>query len=799
MLNPRPRLYRAQSKSATRPSGPRCGSTFRPGRFAGAVVALAVLVAGCTGGAAKIPVANQSTPRSASASAATSAPTATSASRATSGPTATSAGTGEPVQSGPSTTPGAGAGTSSVPVVPSTPPARSPDHSVKNLDWPFYGNDQGGMRFQDVDQINASNVGQLTPAWIMHMHVGKPATSLETQPIIVGGTLFASSPHDHVFALDAVTGAVKWTYSPTDMPPLFALALCCGQTNRGVAVGDGKVYIARLDDVLVALDAKTGKVAWKTRTADFHQRYSQTMAPQFVDGKVVVGSAGGEYAARGFVAAYDSKSGQQIWRFYTTKPGTWGGEAWKHGGGTVWTTPEVDPKLGLIYAHTGNPSPDINGSKRPGANLYTSSIVALEIRTGHLRWYFQEVHHDLWDYDAAQPAQLYTIKRGNDVIPVIGQAGKDGYYFDLDRRTGKPVLPVREVKVPTTPSWQHPYPTQPESGIRLVPNVVGSTPPGFGSAPMWTPPREQPLWEQPGAENSGPEWSPGAYSPRTKYAYIPSGGYSPWLYRSSPAEVNSYGSTGTPPAVPKLKTYGLFNAVDTVTGKIAWRNKTSGIVVSGTAVAGDLVFFGLDDGTYQAHDAQTGKTLWSWHSTMKGIGGANGAGAVYMVGGREYIVMPFGGNSHIRADNGATVSPLGDALIAFALPTNKPSAPRIVDATPVQVPVGAPTGVAGTPAPPASARVIEIKAHDLNYYPDHFTVKAGERVAVHVIDTGLLPVGFAVILPGRSIGLSAPLPPGQGTYFAFTAPKKPGGYTYYSSIQPDKDYASGGLITVTPN
>lgn len=666
----------------------------------------------------------------------------------------------------------------------------------KNVDWPFYGNDQGGMRYQDLDQINRSNVARLRPAWILHMHVANPDTSLETQPIVVGGTLYVSSPHDHVFALDAATGRIEWTYSPTDMPPLFSLALCCGQVSRGLAVGEGKVYIARLDDVLVALDAKTGKVAWKSRTADFHQRYSESMAPQFVAGKVLVGSAGGEYRTRGFIAAYDATSGKQLWRFHTTQPGTWGGDAWKHGGGTVWTTPEVDPKLGLVYAHTGNPSPDVNGSQRPGKDLYTSSIVALDVATGTLKWYFQEVHHDIWDYDAAQPGQLYTVETNGESIPVIGQAGKDGFYFVLDRRTGKPVFPVYEVKVPAAPAWQHAYPTQPQSSIRLVPNAVTQVPVGFRAAPMWTPPRRQPLLQQPGAENARPEWSPGAYSPRTHDAYIPSGGYSPWLYDAMPNEVNFYGSTGSPPTIPKLSTYGLFTAVDTRTGKIAWRIKTAHIVVSGVAVAGDLLFWGLDDGTYLAQDARTGKTLWKWHSALPGIGGANGAGAIYLVGGREYVVMPFGGNSHIRGDNGATTSPLGDALVAFALPGKAGGEPRVVDAQPVQVPVGAPAKVTGSSIRPAGTRIVEIVAHDFNYYPNRFRVKAGQQVAVHIVDTGNLPIGFAVDLPTGAIGLSRALMPGMGTYFAFRAPAKPRDYAIFSSIQPDTYYASGGTMTV---
>ena len=672
-----------------------------------------------------------------------------------------------------------------------------PPGGQHTLDWPFYGNDLGGMRYQNVDQITPTNVAHLTPAWIFHTNVMNKETSFEAQPIEVAGTLYIASPHDHVFALDATTGALKWTYNPIDMPPLFRLALCCGQTSRGVAVGAGRVFVARMDAVLVALDAATGRVEWETRVADWHKKYAENMAPQVVAGMVLMGSSGGEYQKRGFLAAYDAATGRQLWRIHTTLPGaSWAGASWQRGGGNIWVTPEVDPQLGLIYAHTGNASPDINGSRRAGDNLYTDALLAVDLRTGAVRWHFQEVHHDIWDYDTAQPAQLYTLVKNGQSIPVIGHANKDGFYFILDRRTGQPVYPVREAPVPTKPEWQHPAPTQPESTIVLIPQAVESTPPGLTAAPLFTPPQEQPLLEQPGAEISGPEWTPGAYSPRTRYAYIPAGGYSPWLYHATPTEVNSYGSTGSPPAVPGLKSYGLFDAVDTTTGRIAWQTRVPDVTISGAVVAGDLVFWGLDDGTFLAQDAGTGRILWRYHSHLAGVGGANGSGAAYVVGGREYVVMAFGGSSHVRGDTGMTASPLGDALIAFALPREGQSAARVVTAQPVQVPLGAPAAVSGVARPPAGSTVIELKTHDLIYDPHSFTVRAAARVAVHVMDDGLLPASFAVNLPTGAIGLAQPLNPGQETYLAFTAPQRPGAYEFFDAIQGDKGYAPAGIMRV---
>jgi glucose dehydrogenase len=202
------------------------------------------------------------------------------------------------------------------------------------LDWRFYGNDPGGMRVADVDQVNVANVAQLAPAWILHTNVANDHTPLEAQPIAVDGTVYVSSPHDHVFAADASSGDIRWTYSPT-MPVLSELAICCGQTSRGVAVGGGKVFIGQLDAKLVALDAKTGGIAWHIQVAGPGEKWTVTMAPQYVDGKVFVGASGGEFMKRGFIDACDAGSGQRLWRFNTVpgprEPGneTWSGDSWQ--------------------------------------------------------------------------------------------------------------------------------------------------------------------------------------------------------------------------------------------------------------------------------------------------------------------------------------------------------------------------------------------------------------------------------------------------------------------------------------
>src|SRR5882724_8100596 len=497
---------------------------------------------------------------------------------------------------------------------------RSSTAAALNLDWPYYGNDLGNSRYQDVDQINPSNVARLKPAWIFHTGVLDPDASLEVSPIMVNGTLYLTSGHDDVFALDAATGQEKWAYRPLaeDMTPLEQLTICCGQANRGVAVGNGKVFIGRLDDVLVALDANTGAVLWKSTVVDFHDNFSITMATQFVNNLVIVGVSGGEFQVRGQVVAYNAETGAEVWRFFTTAKGTWGGDSWKHGGATLWNTPAVDPALGLIYINTGNPSPDLNGVRRIGQNLYATSIVALDLSTGHVRWFFQEVHHDLWDYDSAQPVLLFTLEKNGQTFPALGHCGKNGNYYILDRRNGQPLFDVDELPVPTKPAWQHPWPTQPVSSVEpltplgFVPGTIdlNKLPPGVTLAPQYTPPSRDTVLISPG-DDGGAEWPPAGFSPRTKFIYYGTR-YEPSTFVTAPNNTEGIGSAFEE-KVPGVKAFGIFGATDTATGKTAWKIHVRQPAKSGLLVAGDLVFFGEGNGKFHAVDAVTGAILWTFN------------------------------------------------------------------------------------------------------------------------------------------------------------------------------------------
>jgi PQQ-dependent dehydrogenase (methanol/ethanol family) len=536
--------------------------------------------------------------------------------------------------------------------------------SHENLDWQHNGKDWANQRFQDVDQINPRNVSKLKPAWIFHTGIFDPNMSMEMTPIEVDGVTYITTGDDDVFALNAATGKKIWHYHPTDLPKLSTLPICCNNDNRGVAIGHGKIFDARLDATLVALDAKTGKVVWKSIVDLSSNGAAITLAPQFADGKVIVGVSGAEFGARGHVDAYDPDTGKLLWRFWTTEPTSWAGDSYLHGGATVWGTPSYDPNLHLLYFTTGNAYPWPWAGDREGTNLYSSSIVAVDVRNGELAWYFQDAHHDVWDFDGPQPTVLFDLKG----TPAIAHTSKTGYMFILDRSTGQSLYPYSEVAVPTTPAWQHPWPTQPVSSIESITEhqVSGPLPAGFVAAPEWTMVDAKPLVFQPYADG-GMEWPPAAYSPRTHFIYSHSR-YVPTNIgvTDAPADNQQCPVSATCTitggfAFPQTLR-GVYGATDTRTGKVAWKFPVNGAPPdSGVSVAGDLVFFGDSTGLFHAADARTGEILWTFDaSTVPNAGGANGGAAIYAIHGREYVVYGFGGNPGESPQ-------LGDAVIAFAL------------------------------------------------------------------------------------------------------------------------------------
>ena len=581
-------------------------------------------------------------------------------------------------------------------------PSRLFADTPKNLDWPNHGNDLHNTRFQNVDQINRSNVKQLRPAWVFHTGVLDPLAELQVSPIVVNGRMFVTDGHDHVFALDAATGKLIWAYRPIetdDMPPIDQMIVCCGRNNKGVAVADGKVIYGRLDNVVVALDAGSGRPVWKTRLANTKTGFAINNAPQVADGIAVISLSGGEFEVRGQVFGLRVGDGHVQWQFQTTDPASYGfpaSDQFKRGGAAVWNPVTIDRDLKQVYMPTGNAAPDILGEDRPGDNLFATSILSLDLQTGKHVWHFQEVHHDIWDYDSAQPAVLFPVTRGGTTFKALGHCSKNGQYYILDRTNGKPIFPVVEVPVPQDPAFQHAAKTQPFS-VAVEPltplTFVRPNDTGFPAVPQYTPPGEKEFVMVPG-DDGGCEWGPAAFSPRTKFVYYGTR-YEPTTFKTrsgnkdtipTPTGDLHLGSRFTN-RVPGSHPFGLFGATDTRTGKIVWTFPKVGKnfalapgekeilpTKSGLTVAGDLVFFGEGNGKFHAADAETGNILFTFEprkSKIPNVGGAAASPSVYVANGREFVAYAFGGNVPDR-NNFAIVDPdsgkVGDAIIAFALP-----------------------------------------------------------------------------------------------------------------------------------
>jgi alcohol dehydrogenase (cytochrome c) len=505
--------------------------------------------------------------------------------------------------------------------------------------WRLHGRTYDNQRFSPLTQISKDTVGQLTLIRTLHTGVNN---SFEDTPIEVDGVLYTVTATNHIAAWDAVSGQQLWAWQPDKLDYTEA---CCGPQARGVAVAYGKVYTALFDGHLVALDAKTGKLVWETDPAKTHpepqQYYTYTQAPQVYDGMVFVGTAGAEYETRGMVEAYDAGTGRKIWEFRTTaapgEPGgdTWHGDAWKFGGGSVWNTPTVDVKNGLLVLSTGNPNPDYQGETRPGDNAYTDSLLALHVKSGKLAWWYQEVPHDLWDYDASAPVMLFDSKDANGrMVPAAGEAGKVGNVFIVNRLTGK-LLHKSEPFVDQSPNMFTPPSRE---GTTLLPGVSG-----------------------------GSLWQPPAFSPRTGYFYV--------LGANIPMTFTTIDFKDSKPGGPWVGRHtggvmkradgpqsGTLTAIDVNSGKIAWQYKSPQPMFGGVlATASDLVFAGEMNGDFSAFDARSGAKLWSHHFDK----GACSPAITYRVQRMQYLAV---GANGCRGGHVPLGSPLyTDEVAIFAL------------------------------------------------------------------------------------------------------------------------------------
>ena len=524
----------------------------------------------------------------------------------------------------------------------------------KDMDnWLLHGRTYDNQRFSPLTQINKTNVRHLLPVSIIQTGI---ANSFEATPLVVNGILYISTAGDYVQAYDAATGRPMWSYRPD----VKFSDLCCGLQSRGVAAAYGKVYLAQLDATIVALDAKTGQELWKSKYDETLPPdsvfYSYTMAPQVYDGMVVVGSAGAEYPSRGFVQAYDARTGKLIWRFRTTAaPGEPGGDSWSgdshlRGGGSVWSTPAVDPRNGTIGFAVGNPNPDVDGHDRLGDNAYTDSIVGIDAKTGKLKWWNQQVPHDVWDYDSAAPVIFMDAKDKNgNIVPAAAEANKQGNVYIVNRLTGERLR-------------------KSDPFVLQSANFMTAPPPAATGHIVVYP-----------ASNGGSQWSPAAYSPRTHDFYVM--GVNEASYYST-SEVEPY-RPGTPVTHQVMGGHlgflmnqeentiplsGTFSAVNVDTGKIDWQDKTEFPMVGGVlATASDLVFTGEMNGNLDAFDAQNGQKLWSFN-----LGVPVGAPPItYRVNGVQYVAVAAGGLSangwpRVMAKLGRPA--YGDVIAIFALP-----------------------------------------------------------------------------------------------------------------------------------
>jgi alcohol dehydrogenase (cytochrome c) len=513
--------------------------------------------------------------------------------------------------------------------------------------WLTYGRDYTNQRYSPLAQITTANVSSLRAAWIYQTGISRLG-SFETSPIVVDGVMYLTSPYNSAtVALDARTGQQIWRYEhkPSITSPIY----CCGPNNRGVAISGGTVYQGTLDARLVALDSKTGAVKWDVEVADPEAGYSETMAPLIVDNSVIIGISGAEYGIRGFVRAYDKNDGKPLWTFYTLPDKGWEGDfsaktgegedlkrdipaekaamaqygdAWKRGGGSVWMTPAYDPASHNIFFAVGNPSPDLDGTVRPGDNLYTESIVAVDARTGDYKWHYQEVPHDVWDFDATSPPVIVKLKNGKTAV---AEAGKTAFVYVLDAETGKLIRKSDEF------NRHENYFVQPTAeGVRMLPGA-----------------------------NGGSEWSPTAVNPNLGYMYV-LGLEQPMNYitHSAPLEKGKLWLGSAFKAVPGEKQFGTFTAINLNTGKRAWQVTTEQPMIGGAlATAGNLVFTGEGNGHFNAYDARSGKVLW----TFQAGAGCNAPPVTYMLDGKQYIAVACGGNFQLGY-------PLGAAVFMFALP-----------------------------------------------------------------------------------------------------------------------------------
>jgi quinohemoprotein ethanol dehydrogenase len=542
--------------------------------------------------------------------------------------------------------------------------------------WWTNGGNLFNQRFSPLDSLNRGNVSELKAVWRASLGSGiTPRAGNQAQPLVHAGVIYIATGENDAFAVDVDSGEILWKYD-ADIDPNVARP-CCGWAVRGLGLGEGKVFVGRLDARLVALDQQTGEVVWDIQAEDPAVGFSITSAPLYHDGLVITGFSGGDLGTRGRVNAYDASSGELVWRFYTVPgPGevgheTWPADSdvWRYGGAAVWQTPALDPELGLVYFSTGNPGPVLNGNLREGDNLFSVSIVAIDAATGEYRWHFQQVHHDIWDYDSPNPIILFDAEYDGAMRRGLAQAAKTGWVYILDRETGEPLIGIEERPVPQEPQ-QKTSATQPfPIGDAFVPQLIDIPLEGFklvNQGRIFTPFKddEPVLWKPLAAAN----WPPSSYDPASNVMFICATD-SMWGavggdpdYPVEPGALYS-GSTVARVNAPRR---GIFAAMSLTTNRLVWQQQWTDTCYSGSVVtAGGLLFVGRNDGRLTALDKDTGDLLWEFQTD----GGVNATVSTFMHRGRQLVTVLAGGTALARSKK-------SDGLWLFSLDGEIESLPR---------------------------------------------------------------------------------------------------------------------------
>ena len=484
--------------------------------------------------------------------------------------------------------------------------------------WLTYSGSYDGHRNSSLSQITPANAGGLRLLWMRQYDTTDP--SIETSPLVVGNYMFVTAPPNRVEALDAKSGATIWSYE-RQLPE--KLSLCCGYANRGLAVLGQTLFLGTLDAHLVALDIKTGQVRWDAKVADSKAGYSITSAPLAIKNLVITGVAGGEFGIRGFVEAFDAQTGKEVWKFYTVpEPGqtgaeTWEEDSWKTGGASTWLTGSFDPETNTIYWPVGNPSPDFEGDSRDGDNLYSNCVVALDADRGTLHWHFQFTPHDLFDWDATEILVLFDKTVEGKRKKYLAQANRNGFYYLIDRETGKFAMAKAFVKE----TWANgvdsngrprvnPNTLPTPRGTTVYPGVVGAT-----------------NWESP------------TYSPQTGWIYVPGLERGAIFYKNhSNFHAGDLFLGGSYENLPDERPQGAIRALDAQTGEQKWEFRNPAAYVGGLLSTEGGIIFGSQQDTFYALDAKSGHELWR----VETHGRIVAAPITYMNGGKQMVTVAAG-------------------------------------------------------------------------------------------------------------------------------------------------------------